>query len=272
MPRAATSSKSRSRKSSSAAPAAPSAAALRAVIESVRPEIDGGRFPAKRTAGEIVRVEADVFADGHDKVAADLLYRYAGLAADPIAGAQAPGGRSTSLSPPRAESRGEWKRLPMAPLGNDRWQGSIPLAGVGRYAFTIEAWRDLFGSWREEVEKKHGAGLALTGMRPIVHTFASFLVERPFEQVKLGFGHQGVGGVLVSSGGSFDIAAGGRTHQAPGDVALLDTLPGINIHTPGTAAEVDAAIRTAVADDGLHYVRVVGQTNREPRRTRPGTF
>ena len=98
-------------------------------------------------------------------------------------------------------------------------------------------------------------------MRPIVHTFGSFLVERAFEQVKLGFGHQDVGGVLVGSGGSFDIASGGRTHQVPGDVALMDTLPDVHIHAPSTSTEVDAILRTTVAGDGLHYVRVVGQTN-----------
>ena len=75
---------------------------------------------------------------------------------------------------------------------------------------------------REQLLVNVGAGFALTGMRPIVHTFGSFLVERAFEQIKLGFGHQDVGGVLVGSGGSFDIASGGRTHQAPGDMALLD--------------------------------------------------
>ncbi len=114
---------------------------------------------------------------------------------------------------------------------------------------------------REQLLVNVGAGLALTGMRPIVHTFGSFLVERAFEQVKLGFGHQDVGGVLVGAGGSFDIASGGRTHQTPGDVALMDTLPGVRIHAPSTAREVDVVLRHAVAGDGLHYVRVVGQTN-----------
>lgn len=125
---------------------------------------------------------------------------------------------------------------------------------------------------REQLLVNVGAGLALTGMRPIVHTFGSFLVERAFEQVKLGFGHQDVGGVLVGSGGSFDITGGGRTHQVPGDVALMDTLPGVRIHAPGTSVEVDAVLRACVAGDGLDYVRVVGQTNRESFPYAPGRF
>jgi transketolase len=116
---------------------------------------------------------------------------------------------------------------------------------------------------REQLLVNVGAGMALTGMRPIVHTFGTFLVERAFELVKLGLGHQGVGGVLVGVGGSFDASAAGRTHQAPGDVALMDTLPGVVIHAPGTAAETDEVLRAAAADDGLHYVRVVEQTNAE---------
>jgi transketolase len=116
---------------------------------------------------------------------------------------------------------------------------------------------------REQLLVNVGAGLALTGMRPIVHSFGTFLVERAFEQVKLGFGHQGVGGVLVGVGGSFDASTAGRTHQVPGDVALMDTLPDVSIHAPGTVAETDEVLRAAVAADGLHYVRVVEQTNTE---------
>ena len=125
---------------------------------------------------------------------------------------------------------------------------------------------------REQLLVSAAAGLALSGMRPIVHTFGSFLTERPFEQIKLDFVHQGVGGVLVGSGGSFDIAAGGRTHQSPGDVALLDTLPDVAIHVPGSAVEVDAAIRASVAAGGLHYVRVVDQTNTADFPHQPGRF
>ena len=116
---------------------------------------------------------------------------------------------------------------------------------------------------REQLLVNVGAGFALTGMRPIVHTFGTFLVERAFEQVKLGFAHQGVGGVLVGVGGSFDASSAGRTHQAPGDVALMDTLPEVAIHAPGTSAETDEVLRRAVAGEGLHYVRVVEQTNAE---------
>src|SRR5450755_1566921 len=78
---------------------------------------------------------------------------------------------------------------------------------------------------REQLLISVAGGLSLAGMRPIAHTFASFLIERPFEQIKLDLNHQDVGAVLVSAGASYDDAAYGWTHQAPGDVALLDTLP-----------------------------------------------
>jgi transketolase len=154
---------------------------------------------------------------------------------------------------------------------------------------TALVYAEISGQYFHEVERRHpdrvinvgireqllvnvGAGLALTGLRPVVHSFGSFLVERAFEQVKLGFNHQDVGGVLVGSGGSFDISSGGRTHQAPGDVALIDTLPGWTIHVPGHADEVEDAVRLAVAGDGRDYIRVVAQQNRTSYPIRPGRF
>ena len=120
---------------------------------------------------------------------------------------------------------------------------------------------------REQLLVNVGAGLALTGMRPIVHTFGSFLVERAFEQVKLGFGHQDVGGVLVGSGGSFDIASGGRTHQTPGDVALVDTSPGSASTRRSTAREVDVVLR-ARGRRGRAALRARGRADQRdlPRR------
>ncbi|MGH2706896.1 MAG: maltotransferase domain-containing protein, partial [Actinomycetota bacterium] len=91
----------------------------RVVIEGVSPEIDAGRFPIKRTVGERVIVEADIFADGHDALTAVLRYRRAG---------------------------DRWQELPMAPLDNDRWRGTFAVSRLGRYHYTVKAWIDRFGS------------------------------------------------------------------------------------------------------------------------------
>lgn len=104
----------------------------RVIIEKVTPEVDAGRFPAKRIVGDRVVVEADVFTDGHDVVRALILYRKAG--AD------------------------KWTEAPMRPLVNDRWRGEFPVTEMGRYEFTIEGWVDQFHSWQRDVRKKMEAG------------------------------------------------------------------------------------------------------------------
>jgi transketolase len=123
---------------------------------------------------------------------------------------------------------------------------------------------------REQLLVSVAGGLALAGMRPVAHTFASFLVERPFEQIKLDLNHQGVGAMLVSAGGSYDYSESGRTHQAPGDVALLDTLPGWTVHVPGHPDEAERQIRAAAAGDGLVYVRLSDQSTVVPLERAPG--
>ena len=115
---------------------------------------------------------------------------------------------------------------------------------------------------REQLLIGVAGGLALAGLRPIAHTFPSFLVERPFEQIKLDLGHQDVGAVLVSTGGSYDMASMGRTHQAPGDVALFDTLEGWTVQVPGHPDEAEALLRAAAAGSGRVYLRLSGETNR----------
>jgi transketolase len=115
-------------------------------------------------------------------------------------------------------------------------------------------------------------GLALAGLRPIAHSFGPFLIERPFEQVKLDLSHQDAGAVLVSFGGSYDMAAEGRTHQAPGDVALLDTLAGWTIHVPGHPDEAELLLRHAAAGNDRVYLRLSSQSNPVPRAVTPGLF
>ena len=102
-------------------------------IERVSPAVDDGRFPAKRVAGEIVSAEADIIYDGHDVFSAVLLYRSA------------------------AESA--YREVRMRPIGNDRWGAPLPLDRVGRFYFKVEAWRDAFASFRDELGKKHAAGV-----------------------------------------------------------------------------------------------------------------
>jgi starch synthase (maltosyl-transferring) len=108
----------------------------RLCIESVEPEIDGGRFPAKRVRGDVVAVEADVFADGHDLLGARVLYKKSG-------------------------SEG-FIETPMTPLVNDRWRGEFPAGELGLYQFTIEAWVDVFGTWRRDLKKRADAGQDLS--------------------------------------------------------------------------------------------------------------
>ncbi|GAA0551385.1 MULTISPECIES: transketolase family protein [Streptomyces] len=154
---------------------------------------------------------------------------------------------------------------------------AVVLAEIGKDGFTDAARahpdRVINVGIREQLLVGVGGGLALTGMRPILHTFASFLVERPFEQVKLDFGHQGVGGVLVSAAGSYDWPAGGYTHMAPGDVALLDTLDGWTVQVPGHPDEAETLLRDAAAagDDSV-YVRLSAHSNSAPRDIAPGRF
>ena len=117
---------------------------------------------------------------------------------------------------------------------------------------------------REQLMVSVAAGLALTGFRPIVHTIASFAIERPYEQLKIDLGHQQLGAVIVAHGASYDYSTQGRTHQAPADVALIDALPGWEIVVPGHADEVHRALRSAAAADGRSYVRLSTQENADP--------
>jgi len=118
---------------------------LRAVIDRVIPEVDGGRFAVKRVVGDVVRVEAHVFCDGHDTLACMLGYRH--------------------------ESDADWTEVPMALRYNDEWFGEFTVEKLGRYRYTVTAWVDHFLSWRNEfrrrVEPADIASAALVGSKLI---------------------------------------------------------------------------------------------------------
>jgi starch synthase (maltosyl-transferring) len=104
---------------------------IRVVIENVTPRIDCGRFPIKRTPAETVVVEADIFTDGHDQVTAMMLYRH--------------------------DSATEWHKLPMKPLGNDRFRAEFTVQQLGSYLYSVSAWVDHLESWRRGLLKKYEA-------------------------------------------------------------------------------------------------------------------
>jgi transketolase len=114
---------------------------------------------------------------------------------------------------------------------------------------------------REQLMIGVTAGLALEGYRVVAHSYTPFLVERPYEQIKLDLSHNDVGAVLVSTGASYDAATAGRTHQAPEDVALLAALPGWTIDVPGHPDEFERAFAQALAGDGRVYIRLSEETN-----------
>jgi transketolase len=114
---------------------------------------------------------------------------------------------------------------------------------------------------REQLMIGVAAGLALEGYRPVAHSYTPFLVERPWEFLKLDLGHNDLGAVLVSTGASYDAARSGRTHQAPEDVALVAALPGWTIHVPGHAEELEALLRRSLAGDDRVYIRMSEEEN-----------
>ena len=122
---------------------------------------------------------------------------------------------------------------------------------------------------REQLMTGVAGGLALTGMRPYVHSYAPFVVDRAYEQIKLDLGHQDVGAVLVSIGASYDGSAEGYTHQSPGDVALLDTLECWTVHVPGHRDEVGPLLRDAARHDDRVYVRLTVQENMSSHKGGP---
>jgi starch synthase (maltosyl-transferring) len=111
-------------------------ASRKIVIEAVEPELDCGRYPVKREAGDTVTVLADIFKEGHDAISAAIRYRH--------------------------EDEARWREAPMKFWDNDRWTGSFTVTRIGRWHFTVIAWTDWFGTWQSDLRKKYDAGQNVT--------------------------------------------------------------------------------------------------------------
>ena len=105
----------------------------RVAIEAPSPCVDDGSLPVKRLVGEVIPVEVDVVCDGHDKLGVALQWREPGDA--------------TTL------------QVRMAPIGNDRYRAELPLTSIGAYEYGVQAWRDAFASYKDELAKKSTAGI-----------------------------------------------------------------------------------------------------------------
>lgn len=115
----------------------------------------------------------------------------------------------------------------------------------------------------EQATMSLAAGLSMSGLIPVVHSIAPFIVERAFEQLKIDFCYQRLGGNFVSVGASHDYAALGCTHHCPGDVGVLLNLPGMEVVLPGTAREFSRLFNAAYANGNPTYFRLSERENAE---------
>jgi starch synthase (maltosyl-transferring) len=175
----------------------------RVIVEHVQPEIDGGRFPIKRTIGEAVNVKTDMFADGHDLIAGVLRYRYVGSRrADLPASAEASARPSRSAPTARegwkvgpyihnseSASAGPWREVPLAPLGNDVYGASFTIETIGCYEYTVEGWVDRFRSWLKGLIAKAEAGQDVSSEllegAELIQQSAGRLADRPDDALRL---------------------------------------------------------------------------------------
>jgi starch synthase (maltosyl-transferring) len=105
----------------------------RLVIETLTPQLDGGRYPIKRLLGKVVDIGVNIFKDGHDLIAAHILYRPVGAT--------------------------EYRTAPLAyHFDVDRWFGSFKADRLGRWEYTVEAWPDRYGTFRSDLGKRLNAG------------------------------------------------------------------------------------------------------------------
>jgi transketolase len=100
------------------------------------------------------------------------------------------------------------------------------------------------------------SGLSKAGLIPVMHTISPFIVERALEQIKVDFGYQKINGNFISVGNSYDYAGLGCTHHCPGDIAVLSSIPNMQIIAPGNASEFDSLFKETYNNGSPTYFRL----------------
>jgi starch synthase (maltosyl-transferring) len=181
---------------------------VRPLISSIRPEVDGGRYPAKAAIGELVVVEADVFADGSDVLACELRHRH--------------------------ETDAQWSAVAMHPLGNDRWRAGFPVHSLGPHRFVIASLPDPFATWCRNLKALEDAGWPGDGHRVDVELAEGASLLQATAARARGADRKALSGLATLMHGAGDALA------TPVDVAALGwgagTGPeGVEADGPGTA-------------------------------------
>ena len=158
-------------------------------------------------------------------------------------------------------------------INNDK-RVALILGGISVASFTesIEKYpeRCFDAGISEQADLSIAAGMAITGMIPIFHTIAPFMAERAYEQLKIDFGYQKLGGNFISNGSSIDYSSFGATHQCPAEIPILTQIPNMQIIVPGTPDEFKSLFLSTYDNGCPTYIRLSRDVNKESRDVRFG--
>ena len=213
------------------------------VIERIAPELDGGRYPVKRVVGDRLLVTADIFADGHDLLDAALLLR--------------------------ADDEEAWTEAPMRPIDNDRWSGRVELTRNRWHVYAVEAWRDVFGTWRHGLHKKLEASVPV----PVELEEGRILVQAALRRAEHASAASDVEALRTALG------AFGRARSEAKRAAALDgddLLAAMRRHPDRRFAsrspELPLVVDRELARFGAWYELFPRSQGRDPKRPKATTF
>ncbi len=191
----------------------------RIAIESVRPAVDGGRFAVKRTLGETVVISANIFMDGHEELAAEVLWR-------PV-------------------NETEWHRTPMRAVGNDAWEAHIFPRKLGRYVFTVRAWWDVWQSFRVQLQKKYAASVDVSLEVEEARRILQGLLKRA--RLRDEESAETIENILATVGKPMDDAPARKLRPRPGGPRALPPETHADVVVPAASTEQVEAL----LDEGL---------------------